>query len=77
MSVLSSPAPTGQSQPTVEAVADVYVRRDGKLVLESVSALVRVDGKRTVVDLPQIVAEAHRLPVHDGTRYGKEYRGLL
>jgi hypothetical protein len=73
MSVLS-PAPTGQSQPTWH---DVYVRRDGKLVLESVSALVRVDGKRTVVDLPQIVAEAHRLPVHDGTRYGKEYRGLL
>jgi hypothetical protein len=71
MNILSPAVSTAQSQPTPLCVCLTYIGDNGPCPVHGAPS------KRVIVDLPQIVAEAHRLPVHQGTHYGKEYRGLL
>ena len=66
----TSVPPTTQLNTSPDAVQwhDVYVRRDGKLTLETVSAFVVIDGKRVTVDLE---------PVHEGTHFHADWKGVL
>lgn len=61
---------------TLDGVAETLKRNSTEI--ESVDALVFIDGiGRRAFDVREIAAEAMQQPVHTGTHYHKDWKGVL